>query len=223
MSIIKNYNNFLILEKFDDNIIAELKRLGVTDKDEINRHLYHAHRGHLAEYLKQNGRKFTFGMLNALFKDARDAKRRTDLRVGVIKAVHRILPMALAPFLPIVAIIGYVLGSSRAFNKVIAPILADPGHDYPSFLKKVIDATMRVAEGDLTTPKDRFTRAFVVSDRIVDAIKPDVLQKFSLFLSEKMSLMNPNDEVPEHYIENELKKYLNDHYNIDPEIPLKTS
>jgi len=223
MSIIKKYNNFLILEKFDDNIIAELKRLGVTDKDEINRHLYHAHRGHLAEYLKQNGRKFTFGMLNALFKDARDAKRRTDLRVGVIKAVHRILPMALAPFLPIVAIIGYVLGSSRAFNKVIAPILADPGHDYPSFLKKVIDATMRVAEGDLTTPKDRFTRAFVVSDRIVDAIKPDVLQKFSLFLSEKMSLMDPNDEVPEHYIENELKKYLNDHYNIDPEIPLKTS
>lgn len=82
---------------------------------------------------------------------------------------------------------------------------------------------MRVAEGDLTTPKDRFTRAFVVSDRIVDAIKPDVLQKFSLFLSEKMSLMDPNDEVPEHYIENELKKYLNDHYSIDPEIPLKTS
>lgn len=223
MSIIKNYKDFLILEKFDDNIIAELKRLGVTDRDEINRHLYHAHRGNLAEYLKQNGRKFTFGMLNALFKDARDAKRRTDLRVGVIKAVHRILPMALAPFFPIIAIVGYVLGSSRAFNKVIAPILADPGNDYPSFLKKVIDATMRVAEGDLATPKDRFTRAFVVSDRIVDAIKPEVLQRFSLFLSEKMSLMDPNAEVPDHYIENELKKYLNDHYSIDPEIPLKTS
>lgn len=131
--------------------------------------------------------------------------------------------MALAPFFPIIAIVGYVLGSSRAFNKVIAPILAEPGHDYPSFLKKVIDATMRVAEGDLTSPKDRFTRAFVVSDRIVDAIKPEVLQRFSLFLSEKMSLMNPDEEVPEHYIENELKKYLNDHYGIDPEIPLKNN
>jgi hypothetical protein len=187
------------------------------------KYLYHAHRGHLAEYLRQNGKKFTFGMLNALFKDARDSKRRTSIRVGVIKAVHRILPMTLAPFFPIVAIIGYILGSSRAFNKVIAPILSDPGSDYPAFLKKVIDATMRVAEGDLTAPKDRFTRAFVVSDRIVDAIKPEVLQKFSLFLSEKMSLMNPNDEVPDHYIENELKKYLNDHYSIDPEIPLKTN
>lgn len=221
MSKIKKYNDFLILEKFDDNIIAELKRLGVTDQDEINRHLYHAHRGHLAEYLQQNGRKFTFGMLNALFHDARDAKRRTDIRVGVIKAVHRILPMALAPFFPIVAIIGYILGSSRAFNKVIAPILADPGNDYPAFLKKVIDSSMRVAEGDLATPKDRFTRAFVVSDRLIEAIKPEVLQKFSLFLSDKMSLMDPLTEVPEHYIENELKKYLNDHYGIDPEIPLK--
>jgi hypothetical protein len=219
---IKKYENFLILEKFDDNIIAELKRLGVTDQDEINRHLYHAHRGHLAEYLHQNGKKFTFGMLNALFHDARDAKRRTDIKVGVIKAVHRILPMALAPFFPIVAIVGYIFGSSRAFNKVIAPILADPGHDYPAFLKKVIDSTMRVAEGDLTTPKDRFTRAFVVSDRIVDAIKPEVLQKFSLFLSDKMALMNPQEEVPEYYIENELKMYLNDHFGIDPELPLKS-
>lgn len=220
---IKNYQDFLILEKFDDNIIDELKRLGITDKEEINRYLYHAHRGNLAEYLKHHGKKFTFGMLNALFKDARDAKRKTDLKVGIIKAAHRVLPMALAPFFPIIAIVGYVLGSSRAFNKVIAPILADPGNDYPEFLKKVIDATMRVAEGDLTIPKDRFSRAFVVSDRIVDAIKPEVLQKFSLFLSDKMSLEDPQGEVPDHYIENELKKYLNDHFGIDPEIPTKES
>lgn len=221
MRKLKGYEDFLILEKFDDNIIAELKRLGITDETEIKKHLYHAHRGNLAKYLEENGRVFTFGMLNALFHDARNAKRRTDIKTGIIKAVHRIVPMALAPFFPIVAIIGYILGSSRAFNKVIAPILADPGNDYPSFLKKVIDASMRVAEGDLTIEKDRFTRAFVVSDRIVDAIKPEVLQLFSLFLSEKMSLEDPNKEVPENYIENELKSYLNDNFGIEPEIPLK--
>jgi len=221
MSKLKKYEHFLILEKFDDNIRLELKRLGVTDQDEINRHLYHAHRGHLAEYLNQTGRKFTFGMLNALFMDARDAKRRTDLKVGVIKAIHRLVPITLAPFFPILAVIGYILGTSRAFNKVIAPILADPGHDYPSFLKKVIDSTMRIAEGDLTTEKDRFTRAFVVSDKIVDVVKPEILQKFSLYLSEKMSLMNPDTEVPEQFIENELKNYLNVQFNIYPKIPLK--
>lgn len=218
---LKNYNDFLILEKFDDNIKAELERLGVTDQEEINQHLYHAHRGNLAKHLQEKGKAFTFGMLNALFKDARDAKRRTDIKTGIIKAAHRIIPMALAPFFPVVAIIGYILGTSRAFNKVIAPILADPGNDYPSFLKKVIDATMRVAEGDLSMEKDRFTRAFVVSDRLVDAIKPEVLQQFSLYLSEKMILQNPDSEVPDNYIENELKSYLNDRFGIDPEIPMK--
>jgi hypothetical protein len=221
MNKLKNYNSFLILEKFDDNIIAELKRLGVTDEDEIKRHLYHAHRGNLAKYLEENGRQFTFGMLIAIFHDARNAKRRTDIKVGVIKAIHRIVPMALAPFFPVIAIAGYILGSSRAFNKVIAPILAEPGNDYPSFLKKVIDASMRVAEGDLTIEKDRFTRAFVVSDRLVEVIKPEVLQQFSLFLSEKMSLENPDSPVPDNYIENELKSYINENYGVDPEIPLK--
>ena len=221
MKKLRNYDSFLILEKFDDNIIAELRRLGVTDQDEINKLLYHAHRGNLAKYLIENGKQFTFGMLNALFHDARDAKRRTDIKVGVIKAIHRIIPMALAPFFPVIAIAGYILGSSRAFNKVIAPILSEPGNDYPSFLKKVIDASMRVAEGDFTDEKDRFTRSFVVSDRLVEAIKPEVLQNFSLFLSDKMSSENPDSTVPDNYIENELKSYLNEHFGIDPQIPLK--
>jgi hypothetical protein len=79
---------------------------------------------------------------------------------------------------------------------------------------------MKVAEGEISV-KDRFTRAFVVSDKLVEAIKPEVLHIFSLELSKKMSQMGPDEEVPEHYIENELKTFLNKNYDIDPEIPLK--
>lgn len=221
MNNIKKYDQFLILEKFDDNIIAELKRLGVTDNEEINKHLYHAHRGNLGKYLQEVGKKFTFGMLHALFLDAQDAKKNTDIRLGVIKAAHRIIPMALAPFFPILAIVGYILGTSRAFNKIIAPILADPGKDYPEFLNKLITSTMKIAEGDIISIKDRFNRAFVVSDNIVDAIKDDVLREFAVYLSSKMSRKDPDEEVPEHYIENQLKRYLNRKFDIDPEIPLK--
>jgi hypothetical protein len=221
MRNIKKYDQFLILEKFDDNIIEELKRLGVTDKEEINNHLYHAHRGNLGKYLEENGKKFTFGMLHALFLDAQDAKKKTDLRIGAIKAFHRMAPMALAPFFPILSIVGYILGTSRAFNKVIAPILADPGKDYPSFLNKLITSTMKIAEGELVTIKDRFSRAFVVSDNLVDAIKEDVLREFAVYLSSKMGKEDPDKEVPEHYIENQLKRYLNRRFDIDPEIPLK--
>jgi len=221
MKYVKEYNQFLILEKFDKNIIEELKRLGVTNQEEINKHLYHAHRGNLAKYLQENGKKITFGMLKALFLDAQSAKRRTDLKVGFVKAIHRIVPMALAPFYPILAIVGYILGTSRAFNKIITPILADPGTDYPEFLNKVITSTMKVAEGELVPTKDRFTRAFVVSDGIVDFIKPEVLQEFANYLSEKMSKMDQDLEVPDNYIENQLKRYLNRRYDVDPEIPLK--
>lgn len=69
--------------------------------------------------------------------------------------------------------------------------------------------------------KDRFTRAFVVSDKLVDAIKPEVLHIFSLELSKKMSQKDPDEEVPEHYIENELKLFLNKNYRVNPPIPLK--
>jgi hypothetical protein len=221
MKNIKSYNKFLILEKFDDNIIEELKRLGVTDKEEINKHLYHAHRGNLAKYLQESGKKFTFGMLYALFLDAQAAKKKTDIKTGVVKAIHRVFPMALAPFFPILAIVGYVLGTSRAFNKVIAPILADPGNDYPSFLNKLVTSTMKIAEGEIIPTKDRFSRAFVVSDNLIDAIKEDILREFANYLSTKMSRKNPDEEVPEHYIENQLKRYLNTRFDVDPEIPLR--
>lgn len=150
MRTLKKYDQFLILEKFDDNIRAELVRLGVTDESEINMYLYHSHRGHLADYLHENGKEFTFGLLHSIFKDALVAKRKSEIKVGVIKAVHRIAPMALAPFFPILAIAGYIFGTSRAFNKIISPILHDPGSEYSGFLQKVIDGSMKVAEGEIS-------------------------------------------------------------------------
>jgi hypothetical protein len=220
MKRLKKYDQFLILEKFDDNFKAELQRLGVTDEDEINRHLFHAHRGHLADYLKSQGKEIKFGMLRALFLDSQTAKKRTDLKVGIVKALHRVIPMALAPFYPIAAVLGIILGSTRAFNKILAPILQDSSSTYEGFLRQLIDGSMKVAEGEIPV-KDRFTRAFVVSDKLVAAIRPEVLQKFSNYLSTKMSQENPDTIVPDHYVENELKQFLNQNFDVNPPIPLK--
>lgn len=214
------YNEFLILEKFDDSFKAELLRLGITDEDEINRHLYHAHRGHLSDYLKSQGKEIKFGMLRALFLDAQKAKKRTDLKVGIVKAIHRVVPMALAPFFPIAAILGIILGSTRAFNKILAPILQDTSETYEGFLRQLIDSSMKVAEGEIPV-KDRFIRSFVVSDRLVAAIRPEVLQQFSFGLSKKMQAENPDKRVPDNYIENELKDYINQNFDVNPPIPIK--
>ena len=58
----------------------------------------------------------------------------------------------------------------------------------------------------ISSPKLEVIAQVVEEDDVVEeAIKPEVLQKFSLELSEKMANMDSNLEVPQHYIENELK------------------
>lgn len=214
------YNEYLILEKYEENLKYKLSRMGIKDKDEIKYYLNAAKNGNLGHELKKNGKKFTFGVLLAIFKDAIQAKKQTDLKQGAVKMVHRLVPIILAPFFPILSIMGYILGTSRAFNKIINPILFNPGNNYNEFLKKIIDKSMKVAEGEIPI-KDRFSRAFVVSDNLVSAIKPEILQEFSIYLVNKIYNMDLSEVVPDYFVENELKKYINDNFNVDPKIPLK--
>ena len=207
--------------RYYDNLENRLKQMGFEDGKEIEKLIDLAKNGHLGEYLQTQGKVFNFGLLHAIFNDALIAKKKIDLRSGVIKMAHRMIPMALAFKYPIAAIVGYILGTSRAFNKVIAPLLADPGKSYPDFLKKLISSTMKIAEGEYVEFEDHFSKAFVVSDDIIKILNPEILHKFALYLSEKMAKENPNKEVPNYYIENELRKYLNRIYELNPPLPLK--
>ena len=220
--MINNWNQFLILEKYDSNIRQKLIELGVTDEEELNKQVALAKSGYLGTYLQEKGDKFTFGILQAIFKDAIRAKKLTGIKKGIYNIIPSVVPLALAPWYPVLAVIGSIFGASRIFHKIFDPIFnyLNPQSKYTDFLKKMIDTYMMIPEGELPL-KDRFTRAFVVSDRLVEAIKPEVLDDFSNYLSEKMSLESEDLEVPEHYIENELKSYLNTRFDINPNIPLK--
>ena len=219
---IKKYNQFLILENYDKNIRGKLIELGVTDKDELERQVKLSKEGHLGAYLHSKGDKFTFGMLQAIFLDAIAAKRRTNLKKGILGILPTVIPLSLAPFFPILAVVGTIVGSSRLAHRVFDTIFdyLNPHSKYSDFLKKTIDTYMMLPEGNLPL-KDRFSRAFVVSDRLIEAIKPEVVDAFTTFISEKMSHEDENKEVPDHYIENELKTYLNDNFDVSPEIPLR--
>ena len=222
MNRLKKYNDFLIQEKYDANLRRKFAEMGMTDQEEINKQVHLAKTGFLANYLQENGEKFTFGILKAIFKDAIKAKRVTDIKRGVFNILPSLIPVALAPFFPILAIVGTVFGTSRMFHKVFNPVFdyLHPSSKYSNFLKRMIDSYMKIPEGEVNL-KDRFTRAFVVSDRLIDAIKPDVLDSFSTYLSEKMEILDDDMEVPDHYIENELKMFLNNNFDVDPPIQLK--
>lgn len=222
MNKIKNYNDFLILEKYDDNIRAKLIEMGVTDENELKKQISLSKRGSLAKYLEQNGKEFTFGLLKAIFKDAKEAKFKTELKIAGVKMIPRLVPLALAPFFPILAIVGIIFGTSRAFNKLLDPVFNNLNRHtkYSDFLKSIVSTYMKIPEGEIKV-KDRFSRAFVVSDRFIDAIKPEVIDAFMIQLTEEMELKGENEKVPDHYIENALKSYVNDRFDVEPEIPLK--
>ena len=222
MDKIKNYNEFLILEKYDKNITNYLKSIGVTDKQELKRQVDLSKQGHLATYVHSKGENFTFGILKAIFKDAIIAKKRTNLKKGIFSILPTAIPLSLAPFFPILAVVGTIFGSSRLAHRVFDTIFdyLNPQSKYADFLKKSVETYMMLPEGQVPL-KDRFSRAFVVSDRLIDAIKPEVLNDFTNFISNKMAQMPDSEIVPEHFIENELKEYINDNFDVDPRIPLK--
>jgi hypothetical protein len=205
----------------DDFLRSELEKMGVKG-EELERQIRLAKKGSLSEYLEAKGGKFTFGLLRAIFRDAREAKIGTSFKKAVWQSLPRAIPLLLAPFFPTLAIIGLIFGTSRLANKFFKPILSDIDSDskYLDFLNNTIQTVMKIPEGDVSV-EDKFSKAFVVSDRLIDALKPEVLDEFCRQLSKRMDQKPDDEQVPDHYVENELKKYLNDNYDVDPEIPLK--
>ena len=223
------YSEYLINNKKFWREFDEFQKGGKPDElikfineDELQTQVVLSKQGKLHEYMMEHGEEFTFGILRAIFKDAKDAKMKTDFKKGFLQAIPRGLPVLLAPFFPIVAIVGLILGTSRTFNKLIKPLFnnLDSDSKYVDFLKTMVFYYMKFPEGEVNL-KDRFSRAFVVTDRLIDAIKQETIDAFTKKLVEKMDAEPDDKPVPDHYIENELKKYLNDNYDVDPQIPLK--
>lgn len=220
---IKRYGEYIrenLLLK-DDNLKAALSKMGV-EGEELDKQVRLAKRGQLGTYLEEKGNQFTFGILRAIFKDAKEAKFAQETKKALWSALPRALPMMLAPFFPIMAIVGLLFGSTRLFNRITKPIFQNMDADskYVDFLKSFVKAAAKVPEGEVDV-KDRFTRAFVVEDRLIEAIKPEVLDEFASHLGKKMEAKPDEEVVPDHYIENELKQFLNERFDVDPEIPLK--
>ena len=219
--LINNKKFYTELEKFQTGGKSD-ELIKLLNEDEIQTQVVLSKQGNLHRYMQEHSEEFTFGILRAIFKDAKDAKMRTDVKKGLIQAVPRGLPVLLAPFYPVLAVVGLVLGTSRTFNKLIKPLFnhLDSDSKYVDFLKTMVFYYMKFPEGEVNL-KDRFSRAFVVTDRLIDAIKQETIDAFTKSLVDKMGAEPDDKPVPDHYIENELKRYLNDNYDVDPQIPLK--
>jgi len=166
------------------------------------------------EFCKAQG-PITFGQLKYIVESA--MKNRILLHVGEggYKAFIRLLPW----FLPQIVIAG-VLGSSiRAANKIFKPTITETT-SYKTWWGKTILKLFNLAEGELS-PTDPFSKIFFITDGLMNMMDDENKIKFARHISKIASEKPDNEPVPEFFVENELRNWVNKRFLLDPPLEPK--
>jgi hypothetical protein len=157
--------------------------------------------------------KITFGQLKALVDSATNKRLFQHMGEGGFKATIRLLPW----FLPQLAIAGFTGSVIRAINKILKPTLSET-RNYKTWWGKVVIKMFDFTEGELNL-NDPLTKVFFISDGLMSLMDEKYKIKFARHISELATEMPDNQEVPEFFVENELRFWINSKFLLDP--PLK--
>ncbi len=162
----------------------------------------------------------TFGQLKALVEEATTKRITGDIGRGVFKSLWRIVPF----FIPQILLAAVGVTVTRAFNKIITPALTDT-RGYKSWWGKAVLKAMDIAEGDyipdVALGDDPLSKVFFISDGLMSMIKDKYKLKFARYVAEYASTRPDNEPVPEWFVENLLRDYLNQKFLLNPPLPVK--
>ena len=162
----------------------------------------------------------TFGQLKSLVEEATKKRIQADIGRGVFKSLWRIVPF----FIPQVLLAAVGVTVTRAFNKIITPSLKNT-RGYKNWWGKVVLKAMDVAEGDyipdVALGDDPLSKIFFVSDGLLQMIRDKYKLKFARYVSEYASTRPDTETVPEWFVENLLRDYLNQKFLLDPPLEPK--
>jgi hypothetical protein len=161
--------------------------------------------------------KITFGQLRSLVETATTKRLYKHIGEGGYKATLRLLPW----FLPQLSIAGFTGSIIRAANKILRPTLEETTN-YKTWWGKVIMKSFDLAEGDLGV-SDPLTKIFFISDGLLTLMNDKFKVKFARHIAELASEMPDDEEVPEYFVENELRHWLNEKFLLDPPLQPKTT
>jgi hypothetical protein len=159
--------------------------------------------------------KITFGQLKAIVENASSNRLLQHVGEGGFKATLRLLPW----FLPQLAIAGFVASSIRAVNKILRPALEET-ENYKTWWGRVVLKSFNLSEGELGL-SDPLSRVFFISDGLMTMLNDKYKVKFARYISEIASEMPDDEPVPEFFVENELRHWLNDKFLLNPPLPSK--
>ena len=161
--------------------------------------------------------KITFGQLKELVKAASKTRLYKHMGEGGFKATIRLIPF----FLPQLMIPGIVAGAARAINKILKPGLTET-ESYKTFWGKSILRAFKIAEGDINL-EDPLSKIFFISDGLMTMMDDKYKVKFARYVADLADEKPDDEEVPEYFVENELRNWVNDKFLLDPPLPPKTS
>jgi hypothetical protein len=160
--------------------------------------------------------KITFGQLKALVDSATNKRLFKHVGEGGFKATLRLLPW----FLPQLAVAGFISSSIRAVNKILKPALTET-ETYKTWWGKAVLKAFDLSEGELNL-SDPLSEVFFMTDGIMNMLDDKYKVKFARHIAEIATSMPDDQEVPEFFVENELRKWLNDKFLLDPPLEVKT-
>ena len=159
--------------------------------------------------------KITFGQLREIVTNAKAKRLYQHIGEGGYKATLRLLPW----FFPQLAIAGFTGSILRAFNKIFRPGLEETT-GYKTWWGKTIMTIFNLVEGELGVG-DPLSKIFFISDGLMTMLDDKLKVKFARYIAEIASEKSDDEEVPEYFVENELRKYLNEKFLLDPPLSPK--
>jgi hypothetical protein len=167
------------------------------------------------KFCKAQG-KITFGQLKGLVDSATKKRIFYHLGEGGYKATLRLLPW----FIPQLLLAGAAASIARAVNKIIRPALEDT-ESYKTWWGKAIIKSFDVVEGEIGI-HDPLSRIFFISDGLITMMSDKYKIQFARYISEIASQMPDDEVVPEFFVENELRGWINEKFLLDPPLPPKS-
>ena len=157
----------------------------------------------------------TFGQLKSIVDSAKNKRLAKHIGEGGFKAFIRLMPW----FIPQIAVAGMFTSAMRAANKLFGPTLKETP-SYKSWWAKAIMKMFSFAEGDIN-PTDPFSQIFFISDGLMNLMNSENKLKFAYHISEIASTQPDDEPVPEFFVENELRSWINQRFLLDPPLQPK--
>jgi hypothetical protein len=159
--------------------------------------------------------EITFGQLKALVESTTKKRLLQHVGEGGVKATIRMMPW----FLPQLIIVGAIGSAARAINKIIRPTLEETT-SYKTWWGRAVMKSFDIVEGELGL-RDPLSKIFFISDGLMTMMDDKYKIKFAKYIAELASDQPDDEVVPEYFVENELRKWVNDKFLLNPPLPPK--